>query len=34
MCEQALVLKVVAFDQDYYYMFCEELFDGVTVIRL
>lgn len=33
MCKQALVLTVVAFDQDCYYMFCEEFFDGVMVIR-
>ena len=27
MCKQALVLRVVAFDRDCYYMFCEKFFD-------
>ncbi len=33
MCKQAWVLRVVAFDRDCYYMFCEEFFDDGMVTR-
>lgn len=33
MCKQALVLRVVAFDQLRYYMLCEKFFDGGVVMR-